>query len=138
MQTGEVFETFCFTVCWQGLRDNCSTGGRSSRSHAAAGIHTADHDEDMDEDEAAPAGAGSDQGNLAAVQAALCAAPAACTNVGLASKTEALQTAFEQCSSIQRMALAHESKGASKKSADAASMGVRSHCTQMQWQAAGY
>jgi hypothetical protein len=103
-QVVELFDTFCFTVCWQGLRNNCLVG-HVPVAHDSAGT-------DEDEPEAADTGIG----NLPAVVTALSAAGIACSRSGLAGKPEALFSCVEQCSGIVRLALSYQSK--SKKQED--------------------
>jgi hypothetical protein len=114
VQTEELFDTFCFTVCWQGMRDNCNPSGNHGQAQGAD-VRVLD-DEVMNEEDGGHATPRAEHGqlDLASVKLALAGAAAACSNVGLAGKPEALQCALEQCSYIMRMAVGHEGKGKQK------------------------
>ena len=99
LQIKDVFDTFCFTVCWEGLRANCAAG-----TQAAAQLSDDDGDESMDP------GRDATEPDLASVRAALATAPTACKRSGLAGKQDALQCAIEQCGTIMRMLLMDDSK----------------------------
>lgn len=93
-QVEELFDVFCFTLCWQALRDNFL----SARRPAAA----ADDGEDGEPAEE-PAVFSWPQ-----MQEMLAAARSVCTSQLLEGRTEAIDTAFEQCAAVMRMSLAHK------------------------------
>lgn len=107
LQTRDVFDTFCFTVCWQGLRENCSTEAKQARAPQS--------DHEGDEEMADAEDAASGEPDPASVKIALEATAAACEQVGLAAKQDALLCAVDQCGTILRMALAEDVKGSKQK-----------------------
>lgn len=123
MQANEVFDTFCFTISWQGLR-NCST----NLSAATAQVGGGSDDEAQDNAEEHLQHDGGDvHVQMARVQQALVLAPKACGNANLASKPEAMTSAVEHCATIAFTACAYEPKGV-KNGPPAALMGVPHDC----------
>jgi hypothetical protein len=84
---------FCFTLCWQALRDNFLTARRPL---------AADDDEDGEPDEQPSVF------SWEPMQEMLTAALSVCNGSLLEGRTEAIETAFEQCSAVMRMSLAHK------------------------------
>lgn len=93
VQVEELFDVFCFTLSWQALRDNFLSGKR---------LPAADEDEDGEPAEE-PAAFMWPQ-----MQEMLSAALPVCNSKLLEGRTEAIDTAFEQCAAVMRMALAHK------------------------------
>ena len=113
-QVVELFDTFTFTVCWQGLHQNCQSGRGAAAPAPDAGSDDGEEEAAADETR-----------NLDAVLAALSFAGEASSCADLAGKPEALQACIDQCSSIMRTGLAYAGASSKKQdNGDALLMGV--------------
>ena len=123
MQAAEAYDTFCFTISWQGLR-NSSTNLVSTTAQAAPEGHSdgASADE-LQDDAPAPEDLIDWTVQLACVQHALAHTPRVCSAVNLASKPEAVTAAVEHCATIAYTSHAYDAKSA-KSGPTTAAMGM--------------
>jgi hypothetical protein len=106
----ELFDVFCFTLCWQALRDTMVSS--SSKKLPNSGE---DDDDAENADDAVPSF------SWEHMRSAVAAARHSCQRELLEGRTEALESAFEHCAAIMRLALGH------KDSKTAAARGARHH-----------
>lgn len=96
MQTPDVFDVFCFTMCWQALREAFATPTSATSSGDGDGT------EASTSRQAAPAW------NWQKRQAAVDAACAVTTRDHLEGRPEAIQAAFNHSAAIMRLTLSHK------------------------------
>jgi hypothetical protein len=92
-QVAELFDVFCFNLCWQALRGNFLTAKQGEAAEDDENCERADEPAVF---------------SWVSMNEFLTAAHAVCNGNLLEGRTEIIETAFEQCSAVMRMSLAHK------------------------------